>query len=425
MARQAFGLVDANNFYATCEKIFQPELENRPVVVLSNNDGCIVARSAEAKALQIPMGAPIHEWRDFCAQHDVVIKSSNYTLYGDMSARMLGVLQEMCPDVESYSIDESFLDLAGMPEPTVLGFALRTAIRRRTHITCGVGIGKTKTLAKFANFVAKKQPFWGGVFNLLDQPEEMADGLMSGYPVEEVWGVGRRLSKRLNEEGILTVLDLKRANPDAIRQRYGIVLEKTVRELNGLSCISMEEVDRPKQQIMASRSFGTTLTDIQPIRSAVSNHVARAAEKLRMQNGLAQHVYVMLRTNPFREQDIQYRRTTLIPLSVPTADTCILLEAAMVGLREIFKPGLRYHKVGVMLGQISDAGVQQQDLFDQPDDPKRKRLMSLMDQINKVQGRGTLHLASTDLDDAWHMRTGSRSPRYTTCWEELPVVYCC
>lgn len=425
MTRQAFALVDANNFYATCEKIFQPELERVPVVVLSNNDGCIVARSAEAKALQIPMGAPIHEWRDFCDRHGVVIKSSNYTLYGDMSARMLGVLQDMCPEVESYSIDESFLNLASMRDHSQLGFSLRTALRQRTHITCGVGIGQTKTLAKFANFIAKKQPFWGGVFNLLDQPSEMVDGLMSGYPVDEVWGVGRRLSKRLNEEGILSVLDLKRADPDRIRTRYGVVLEKTVRELNGLSCLSMEEVERPKQQIMASRSFGTTLTDIQPIRSAVSHHIARAAEKLRLQNGLAQHVYVMLRTNPFREQDLQYRRTTLVPLTMPTSDTRVFMAAAMAGLKDIYVPGFRYHKVGVMLGQITDAGVQQQDLFSQPDDPRRSRLMTLMDRINQAQGRGTLHFASTDLDDAWHMRTGSRSPRYTTCWEELPVALCC
>jgi len=425
MPRQAFALVDANNFYATCEKVFQPELATRPVVVLSNNDGCIVARSAEAKALQIPMGAPIHEWREFCERHDVVIKSSNYTLYGDMSARMLGVLQDMCPEVESYSIDESFLNLTSLRDHTQLGFELRRAIRCRTHITCGVGIGQTKTLAKFANFIAKKQPFWGGVFNLLDQPAEMMDGLMSGYPVHEVWGVGRRLSKRLNEEGILTVLDLKQADPDRIRVRYGVVLEKTVRELNGLSCLSMEEVGRPKQQIMASRSFGTTLTELLPIRSAVSHHIARAAEKLRQQNGLAQHVYVMLRTNPFREQDLQYRRTTLIPLAMPTSDTLVLMAAAMAGLKDIYVPGFRYHKVGVMLGQITDAGIQQQDLFSQPDDPRRSRLMSLVDQINQAQGRGTLHFASTDLDDAWQMRTANRSPRYTTCWDELPVAFCC
>ncbi|MEK6787369.1 MAG: Y-family DNA polymerase [Pseudomonadota bacterium] len=423
MDNKIYALVDANNFYATCEKIFQPELEDLPVVVLSNNDGCIVARSAEAKQLKIPMGAPIHEWRDFCAEHEVVIKSSNYTLYGDMSARMLSVLQDMCPLVESYSIDESFLDLAGFSSLSAMGYDIRASIRRRTHITCGVGIGPTKTLAKFANLIAKKQPFWGGVFNLLDHPIEMTDSLMSGFSVTEVWGVGPRLGKRLAADGISSVLDLKRAAPGQIRQRYGIVLEKTVRELGGQSCLSMEEVGRPKQQIMASRSFGTVLTDFKPIRAAVTHHLSRAAEKLRQQNGLAQHVYVMVRTNPFREQDLQYRRTTLVPLTVPTADTSILLAAAMAGLREVFQSGLKYHKVGVMLGEISDAGEQQPDLFASADDPKRTRLMSLMDEINQKQGKGTLRFASTDLDSSWHMRTANRSPRYTTCWDELPIAY--
>ena len=421
-AMPIYALVDANNFYATCEKIFDPSLMNKPLVVLSNNDGCIVARSAEAKALGIPMAAPIHQHRQFCHQHGVVIKSSNYTLYGDMSARMLSILQDLCPRVESYSIDESFLDMAGFAEPTQFARHIRTQLRKQVKLSCGVGIGPTKTLAKFANVIAKKQPYWGGVFNVLDHPEHMLDALMQQYAVSEVWGVGRRLTLRLNADGINTVLDLKHCNPIALRKRYGIVLEKTVRELNGESCLSLQEVGEPKQQIMASRSFGAVIEDYDTIKTALCHHVSRAAEKLRLQCSVAQHVYVMIRTNPFREQDEPYRRTTLLPLAHPSADTSVLMAAALAGLAQIFKPGLKYHKCGVMLGQLTSAESAQPDLFAPTDDPKRLRLMALMDNINRVHGSNTLRFASLDLSRDWHMRAGQRSPCYTTDWHNLPVV---
>lgn len=254
-----YALVDANNFYATCEAAFAPSLRGRPLVVLSNNDGCIIARSAEAKALKIPMGAAIHQWKSFCDQHGVLIKSSNYTLYGDMSSRMLNVLQDMCPSVESYSIDESFLDLTGMPQITDYCYQVRDALRKRALITCGVGVGPTKTLAKFANHIAKKHPEWRGVFNLQDHPQELVEQLMARYPVNEVWGVGRRLSESLVSSGIETVLDLKHCDPVAIRKNYNIVLERTVRELRGEPCLELEDAGAPKQQIMVSRSFGRAL----------------------------------------------------------------------------------------------------------------------------------------------------------------------
>ncbi|MDZ4298860.1 MAG: Y-family DNA polymerase [Moraxellaceae bacterium] len=419
-----YALVDANNFYATCEKIFAPELMDKPLVVLSNNDGCIVARSAEAKALGIPMAAPIHQHRHFCQQHGVVIKSSNYTLYGDMSARMLSILQDMCPRVESYSIDESFLDLAGFPDITQYAYEIRRQLRRQVKLSCGIGIGPTKTLAKFANHIAKNQLYWGGVFNALDHPSDMLDALMAQYPVSEVWGVGRRLTVRLNADGINTVLDLKHCGPIAIRKRYGIVLEKTVRELNGESCLAIAEVGEPRQQIIASRSFGTVTQDVDAIQTAICHHVSRAAEKLRQQHSVAQHVYVMIRTNPFRDQDVPYRRSTLVPLAYPSADTAILMSAALAGLQQIFKPGLKYHKCGVMLGQIAPVGNVQPDLFSPSDDPKRLRLMALMDNINRVHGSNMLRFASLDLSNSWRMRAGGRSPCYTTDWRALPVVFC-
>jgi len=418
-----FALVDANNFYATCEKIFDPTLASRPLVVLSNNDGCIVARSAEAKALGIAMGAPIHQWQDFCRAHGVVIKSSNYALYGDMSARMLAILEKLCPDVESYSIDESFLDLQGFPDITAYGHLIRDRLRQHIKITCGVGIGPTKTLAKLANLVAKKQPEFNGVCNLFDHSAATIDETMARYAAGEVWGIGRQLAPRLSHEGIRTVLDLKHADALAIRRRYGVVVEKIVRELNGDVRLTLEEVGRPKQQIMSTRSFGRELTDPQAIQAALAHHVAQASERLRAQGSVAAHLYVMLRSNPFREQQPPYRRTLLVPLPHPTADTRVLMAAAMQGLRHMLVPGLRYHKCGVMLGEIGPADSQQADLFAAADDPARLRLMAVMDSLNKRQGAGTLFFASTRLSTAWHMRAHHRSPSYTTRWDEFPIAY--
>lgn len=418
-----YALVDANNFYATCEKIFDPALANKPLVVLSNNDGCIVARSAEAKALGIAMGAPIHQWQGFCRTHGVVIKSSNYTLYGDMSARMLAILQNLCPDVESYSIDESFLDLQGFADITGYSYSIRETLQRHIKVTCGVGIGPTKTLAKLANLIAKKQPEFLGVFNLLDHASADIEQIMAKYPAAEVWGIGRKLAPRLRQEGIHTVLDLKHCDALAIRKRYGVVTEKIVRELNGEVCLTLDEVGRPKQQIMSTRSFGTALTDPQAIKAALSHHASQTGERLRAQNSVAAHVYVMLRTSPFRDQDQHYGRTTLVPLPHPTADTQVLMAAVMKGLRQIYVPGLRYQKCGVMLGEISPAETQQTDLFAPVDDPSRLRLMAVMDSLNKAKGPGTLHFASTQLSTAWQMRANNRSPRYTTHWDELPITY--
>ena len=417
-----FALVDANNFYASCEKVFQPALRDLPLVVLSNNDGCIVARSAEAKTLGMPMGAPIHEWRDFCRHHGVVIKSSNYVLYGDMSSRMLRILQEHSPHVESYSIDESFLSLAGFDNLTERGHEMRADVLRRIHITCGVGIGPSKTLAKFANHIAKKHAEWRGVFNTLEHPPALIDELMASYPVTEVWGVGRRLGQRLEALGIQTVLDLRKAEPRDIRREFGVVLERTVRELNGASCLELEEVAPDKQQIMSSRSFGELVFRLEDLQAAVSAFTARAAEKLRSQGSETQMIYVSIRTNPFREHDAQYRPSIAVPLAYPSADTRVLTAAAVRGLRAIYRPGFRYKKAGIMLAEITPAGYAKTDLFAPAPDPKRAKLMALVDTINRTKGRDTIHLASQGLSDLWKMRATGRSARFTTCWEELPVV---
>ena len=365
----------------------------------------------------------MHQWKGFCAKHGVEIKSSNYTLYGDMSARMLAILQKLCPDVESYSIDESFLKLDGFGDVTALGYEIRQTLQQHIKVTCGVGIGPSKTLAKFANHIAKKHPEYAGVFSVSDASRVELEQLMAHYSVNEVWGVGRQLSKRLAADGIETVRDLSRCDAKAIHARYGVVLAKTVRELRGEACISFEDIAAAKQQIISSRSFAGVTADYQTVKAALSHHISRAAEKLRLQESVCAHVYVMIRTNPFREQDPQYRKTLLMPLPHPTADTAVLMKATMAALRKGFIPGFRYHKCGVMLGEIHPMNALQTDLFASMDDPKRLRLMGLLDSINKRQGSGTLQMASTQLSAAWHMRAENRSPRYTTCWEELPVAY--
>lgn len=416
----AFALVDANNFYATCEKAFDPRLRDRPLVVLSNNDGCIVARSAEAKALGIPMATPIHPWVDFCRAHGVVVRSSNYTLYGDMSARLMEVLQDHCPTVEPYSIDEAFLDLTGLTDLTARARDLREAIRRRALLSCGIGIGPTRTLAKFANHVAKKQPHWGGVFNTLEHAPGLVEQLLAQCPAEDVWGVGRRLAARLAEAGIDTALALRDADLERIRQRHGAVLTRTVLELRGHACIQLDDMSMPRQQIMVSRSFGRLLTARDDLAAALTRHVSRAGEKLRAQHSTCQQVGVTLRTNPFRHDDAQYRRSAVVDLAHPTADTARLLQAALTALDSLYQPGFRYHKIGVLLSALCPASAPQADLFSHGDDPRRQRLMAVMDTLNQRHGQGTLRIASEALSERWRMRAEGRSPCYTTCWSDIP-----
>ncbi len=417
-----FALVDANNFYASCEQVFAPTLAGRPLVVLSNNDGCIVSRSAEARALGIRMGAPLHEWRDFFRQHGVLVRSSNYALYGDMSRRMVSILGEFAPGVESYSIDEAFLALTGMADATRHGVAMRQALLQRIKLSCGVGIGPSKTLAKFANHVAKQQSCWGGVFNVLDHGPDLIDRLMAACPASAVWGVGYRLAERLEALGIRSALDLRRADPVDMRRRFSVVQERVVRELNGESCLDLEMAGEPRRQLMSTRSFGQLAHEPEVLHAAVAHHAAVVAARLRAQHGQAQYVHVMIRTNPNRQQDAQHRESTLVALPAPSSDTGALVAAAVEGLRRLYRPGHGYQKVGVMLGGLCAESEAQPYLFRPGDDPRRQRLMAVLDRINREQGRDTLKVASVNLSQAWLMRAGMRSPRYTTCLRELPVV---
>ncbi|OBU85505.1 Y-family DNA polymerase [Chromobacterium subtsugae] len=416
-----FALVDGNSMYASCERVFRPDLIGKPIVVLSNNDGCVVAASAEAKALGIKMFGPFFEIADQCRQHDVAVFSSNYALYGDMSRRMMRVLSEFAAEQEVYSIDECFLDMTGMPDLDSHGHRMREAVLRRVGIPTCVGMGPSKTLAKLANRIAKKQPKWAGVFEWDFVTPAEADQMMAQIEVGDVWGIGRRLTEQLQAMGIHSALHLKQADPRRIKRAFSVVVERTVQELNGVSCLALEDVTPSKQQIIASRSFSKKVRDLNTLIASISHHAARAAEKLRAQGSAARLVGVGIRTSPFSDV-AQYRPYIVVPLVQASDDTLEITRAALAGLRAIYKKGYLYHKAGIVLMEISPRGVVQSDLFAAPPDPRRELLMRTMDAITRQFGRGTVRLASENMTQRWQMRQDVRSPRYTTRLDELLEV---
>ena len=414
-------LVDGNNFYVSCERVFNPALERRPVVVLSNNDGCVVSRSNEAKALGIRMGVPFFEIRDFVKSHGLIWLSSNYALYGDMSARMMALLGEFAPHQEIYSIDECFLDFTGMPgKVSDHGRAIRCRVRQYLGITTCTGIGKSKTLAKLANHVAKTHRQYQGVFDWEELSLSEQDALMDMLDVGEIWGIGRRLAPQLQAMRIRSVLDMKRANTTLMRKRFNVLLQRTVAELNGESCMRLDDVAERKSQILASRSFGRPVTALQELREAASSHIIRAAERLRAQQSSCSQVTVFMHTNRFRSDDAQYNPAILVPLTVATDDTRRLIAAAMSGLESIYRSGFRYKKIGVMLTGLQAAHAIQKDLFCAAEQPRATRLMTTMDRINRIYGMNTATFACAGISQPWRMQTAQKSPRYTTSWNELP-----
>ncbi len=397
------------------------------MVVLSNNDGAVVARSNEVKALGVKMGVPWFKLRELANEHQIIALSSNYTLYGDMSNRVVAILRDYSPDMEVYSIDESFLRVECVAHRhggrQRMGSAMRGRIRQWTGLPVCVGFGETKTLAKFANHLAKKNPEFDGVCDLPSMPQSVRFDWMSKVAVGEVWGVGPRLDARLQAIQVRSVLDLARLDPGAMRAQFGVVMERTCSELRGVSCLALEDVTPAKQQIMSSRSFGIRISTLAELGEAVAFHVDRAAEKLRNQKSVAAGVYVFICTNRFRQQDPQYSASTLIPLVDPSDDTLLLTNASHRALRRIFRAGYSYKKCGVMLVELSGKAQRQTTLFD--DDgarAKSARTMQVMDCINKIWGRGTVRSAAIGVEQPWKMRAEMRSPRYTTCWDELPVV---
>jgi len=424
---QLFALVDVNNFYVSCERVFQPKLEGLPMVVLSNNDGCAVARSAEVKALGIKTGTPWFQMEEIAKKHGIQAYSSNYTLYGDMSNRVVQVLRTFTPNLEVYSIDESFLRietlLKSYSSPSNLGQVIKEKIKSTTGLPVCVGMGESKTLAKLANHLAKKHPQFAGVCDISTMPKEELYQWMTETPVGEVWGIGRQIAKRLQAMKIQTVFDLLQASPQLMRQQFGVVMERLCYELRGVSCLQLEEVAPAKQQIVSSRSFGQLVTSLTALTESVATHTARGAEKLRGQHSVAGALTIFIQTNPFKQNEPQHHQSISVPLSDPTDNTLTLTTAAIEGLKQIYQSGFRYKKAGVIFNLLADKPTVQRSLFDDIEvKGKSAGLMRALDSINNRFGSAVIRSAAAGTTQAWQMRSDKKSPNYTTRWDELPVA---
>ena len=418
---QHIALVDCNNCYVSCERIFRPDLNKVPVVVLSNNDGCVVSRSNEAKALGVRMGQPWFECKTLAEEHGILALSSNYALYADMSNRVMQILCDYSPRCEVYSIDECFVDLTGMRRLREVSYAMRERVGMWTGMPVCVGIGPTKTLSKLANHVAKKHPRSQGVFNYNALTEAQKSKLLTQLPVSEVWGVGRKLTQRLGAHGITTVQDLRVAHTPTLRAEFGVVIEKTQRELQEVACIDFQQEVPDKQQIISSRSFGSAVTELPVLKDALSLFVANACAKLRKQNSQAALIQVFLQTNRFRKDQPQYMPCLAVPLPRPTHDTLEVNRWADALCERMYKPDYAYKKAGILLSEISPVTHQQAD-WTEPDVLNNDKLMQALDELNQRYGRGAVTVSTQGAYKEWQMRQERKSPNYTTCWEDVPVV---
>lgn len=415
-----FALVDVNSFYASCETVFRPDLRGRPVVVLSNNDGCVIARNHEAKLLEIPMGAPYFKMKSHFERHQVAVFSSNYALYGDMSNRVMTLLEELTPAVYQYSIDEAFVSLAGIHDSEALeafGRHVRSRLLQCTGLTVGVGIGPTKTLAKMANYAAKRWPKFEGVVDLSLAVRQRK--LLEKVAVDEVWGVGRRIAKKLNGMGITTAQELAETSVSLIRKHFSVVMERTVRELRGEPCLELEEYMPTKQQIVCSRSFNQKVTEYALMREAVCNHAVRAAEKLRAEHQYCRYVSVFAKTSPYAAGEVYYGNDAGTRIDIPTQDSRDIVAAAIKCLDTIWQEGRRYQKCGVMLGDFFSQGVAQLGLFDDyRPRANSEKLMTVLDFVNRRE-KGRLWFAGQGTERSWEMRRHMLSPAYTTRLSDL------
>lgn len=416
-----FALIDCNSFYASCERVFRPDLAKTPIVVLSNNDGCVIARSYDAKPF-VKMGQPYFQIKDHLRRHGIVAFSSNYALYGDMSERVMTIIESMVPALEVYSIDEAFADLTGIPgDLSAFGRHMRSTLLKRTGIPVGVGIARTKTLAKLANHTAKRLlDITGGVVDLCDPFKR--DWTLRNTDVGEVWGIGRRMKAHLETMGIKTAMDLAKADPWMLRQKFSVVIEKTARELAGTSCLELGEADPPKQEICCSRMFGSRLTQIEPIKEAVATYTQRAAEKLRAQNSLCKKIRVSIRTGMFNPEEAKYANGALVELPYPTNDVRLMTKAATEAVNRLFRPGFKYSKAEVLLMDLRQPGEFTDDLFAHSQPVMADKVMSLLDEINGRWGKGVLRVASVPVAPGWAMRRELMSQSYTTKVDQLWTV---
>ena len=429
-----FALIDGNIFYVSCERVFRPSLNGLPVIVLSNNDGCAIARSNEAKALGIKMGAPWFQIKHMEETHGLIALSANFALYGDISDRVASLAAGFGLRQEIYSIDECFVELSGVRGDHVeRGHKMRNRILDWVGIPCCIGIGRTKTLAKLANHVAKTAERKPGSYpatlaQVCDfstlSPEEV-NHVFVNTSVEEVWGIGRRIGAQLTAVGVNTVADLVAADPATLRRGWSLLLERTARELQGICCINLEDIPPDKKEIASTRSFGRVVTSKSHLIEAVIDFCAGAAEKLRRQKELAGQVHVFIRTSPFRKGDAQYSRSMTVPLRRPSCDTARIVNAALMGLDAIFRPEYRYAKAGVILLDLQPETVVQGEFALDDDLPDARKLMTTLDAINRRFGKGTVIVGSSGTaagKRAWSMKQERRTPAYTTCWDDMPRV---
>jgi len=411
-------LVDCNNFYASCERVFDPSLIGRPVVILSNNDGCVIARSEEAKRAGIAMGIPLFKIRHVIEEHGVAVLSSNFALYGDMSARVMGCLRRFVPDMEIYSVDEAFLNL-GNGQGFDFASHLRATVLRWTGIPVSVGIAQTKTLAKLANRTAKKNRSGCGVF---EWSEEMADGVLTDTPCSDIWGIGKRCSARLETIGVKTAKEFRDADPTQVRGVLGVVGERVQREIRGTPCLAVEEAPAPPQSVSTSRSFAKPLTEIGELEEAVSSYATRVAEKLRENGCVATHIQLFISADPFKAKC--YQSNTQANLPLPTSDTAALVKTALALLKKAYRKGPGYKKAGVCVtGVEPEDGGRTPDMFeDKAAGEKRRSLMEAMDSINRKMGTDKIRIGSMGTTPRWGMKQDHKSRSYTTRWDELLIA---
>jgi DNA polymerase V len=414
-----YALVDCNNFYVSCERVFNPKLEGRPVIILSSNDGCAIARSSEAKEYGVKMAQPLYQFTDIVEKYDIQVLSGNFHLYTDMSNRVMQVLADMAPTAQQYSIDECFLDITGLPDNLdEYGQTIQAKVKQWTGIPVGIGIAKTKTLAKAANRIAKVSKKTGGVLNLVgSQWQEKA---LEKTEVGDVWGIGKQFAKKLHRNGVKTAFDLTNQPDGWIRKEMGVGGLKTVRELRGEDCIGFESVPQPKQTTLVSRSFGKTITELDDLINAVTVFATAAAADIRKANLVSSAVSVFMETNRFSNEP-QYAPSQSIELSPARNNTKHIVRAAIQGVKEAYREGFKFKKAGVMLLDLVDADTAPLSLFDQHD-PKDDKLIEAFDQIIRRQGAGSINFGVTGQPSAWHSASAYQSPRYTTEWGAIPVV---
>ncbi len=416
---KVFALIDCNNFYASCERVFNPKLKNQALVILSNNDGCVIARSNEAKALGIPMGEPVHKCKYLIKRHGIKVYSSNFALYGDMSDRVMSSIAHFAPEMEIYSVDEVFLSLDDFSHIDLEEYCkmIKTKVQQWTGIPISIGLGRTKTLAKAANHIAKKYPAYGGVFNLINHPKE--DKVLESIALADIWGIGKRLDERLKRHYIKTALDFKKAPDEWIKSQMNVIGLRTAFELRGISCIDLEAVDKQRKSVACSRSFTSPKETIEELKEAISKYISRAAEKLRNENLVAKYVHVYIRTNKFK-QDKEYSNSINIELERASAYTPALIDAAFSGLEMIFKDTYSYKKAGVTLSGLTSSENTQLDIFNHPKAfQKEESLMKAVDAINQDWGSETIKFAASGCTPFLPIKQLNRSNKFTSKWSEI------